>query len=210
MPKYSIIQNYSILHPRRSNKIPFLSMLSDLHSNCSTTISFVFNSPLESRGLTRDFRLLEKKKKRKNKGTNSNITTRQNSLISKISRQRKGDNYQQEQLNTNTSKNHEKYNKPTHQLEFNGSEEQDICSFKAFKEDEFPIASIKDIPSINWMKMDNDVTTDEEQLDYGRTTLLDHLKSAIDKEQSEIRYFQKHLSRRLNFAPMTQQSSKMY
>lgn len=203
MPKYSIIENYSILHPRRSNKMPFLSMLSDLRSNSSTTISFVFNSPLESRGLERELRMLESKKKKRRKATNSNVTTRQSSLISKISRQRKRDNFEQEQLHTNTSKIHSKLDKPTHLLEFESSDKQGVRSFKVFKEDQFHIDTIQDMPSINWMKMDNDVTTDEEQIMYGTSTLLSHLKTTIDKEQREFRYFPNHLSRRMNFVPMS-------
>jgi len=69
-----------------------------------------------------------------------------------------------------------------------------------YDEKDFKFTKSKILPSVKWMKIDNDVMTDDEQLNDTTKMMRDNLKDAIKLIQNEKDYLNKNLSRKIKFA----------
>ena len=68
-----------------------------------------------------------------------------------------------------------------------------------FDEKDFKFTKSKILPSVKWMKVDNDVMTDDEQLNDTTKMMRDNLKEAIKLIQNDKDYLSKNLSRKIKF-----------
>jgi hypothetical protein len=68
-----------------------------------------------------------------------------------------------------------------------------------FEEKDIKFTKSKILPPVKWMKIDNDVMTDEEQLGDALKMMRDNLKDTIKLIQTEKDYLNKNLSRKIKF-----------
>lgn len=68
-----------------------------------------------------------------------------------------------------------------------------------YDEKDFKFTKSKILPPVKWMKVDNDVMTDDEQLGDALKMMRDNLKETIKLIQNEKDYLNKNLSRKMKF-----------
>jgi hypothetical protein len=68
-----------------------------------------------------------------------------------------------------------------------------------YDEKDFKFTKSKILPPVKWMKIDNDVMTDDEQLGDASKMMRDNLKETIKLIQTEKDYLNKNLSRKIKF-----------
>ena len=69
-----------------------------------------------------------------------------------------------------------------------------------YEEKHIKFTKSKILPPVKWMKIDNDVMTDEEQLGDALKMMRDNLKETIKLIQTEKDYLNKNLSRKIKFS----------
>ena len=88
----------------------------------------------------------------------------------------------------------------TKNIEFYDEYNKKNVKMVQYEEKDFKFTKSKILPSVKWMKIDNDVMTDDEQLIDTTKMMRDNLKEAIKQIQNEKDYLNKNLSRKIKFA----------
>ena len=70
---------------------------------------------------------------------------------------------------------------------------------KKFKEDEVPFTQSKILPSIHWQKIDNDVKTDDEQMNDAKDMLMGWLGEAIKHIKKDEGYLKENIDKPFKF-----------
>lgn len=89
--------------------------------------------------------------------------------------------------------------KPRKMIEFYDEFNGKYCKLKKFEESELPFTKSSILPKVKWMKVDNDVKTDDEQVSDALKMVRDNLKETMKLIQTEKDYLGKNLSRKVKF-----------
>ena len=72
---------------------------------------------------------------------------------------------------------------------------QVVYKFNQFKEDEMNLSKVNGSPEITWMKADNDVMSDENDIENGRDVLFSELDKTIEHVENDNKYLKMNISR---------------
>jgi hypothetical protein len=84
-------------------------------------------------------------------------------------------------------------------IEFYDEMNKKNVKMNQFEEKELGFQESKKMPAVKWMKIDNDVMTDSEQLNDALKMMRDNLKETIKLIQSDKDYLNKNLSKKIKF-----------
>ena len=118
--------------------------------------------------------------------------SRQKSISSDITRQ---------SLSSKASYNSKSKDNSTHIqrtksiITFTEENTQLVYKFNQFKEDEMNLSKVDNSPEIIWMKADNDVMSDDNDIENGREVLFSELEKTIEHIESDSKYLKMNISR---------------
>jgi hypothetical protein len=84
-------------------------------------------------------------------------------------------------------------------IEFFDEINKQMVKMSQFNEKDFDFTKSSILPPVKWMKIDNDVLTDDEQLDDALKMMRNNLKEAIKSIQGYKDFISKNISRKIKF-----------
>lgn len=118
--------------------------------------------------------------------------SRQKSISSDITRQ---------SLSSKVSYNSKSKDNSTHIqrtksiITFTEEHTQLVYKFNQFKEDEMNLSKVDNSPEIIWMKADNDVMSDDNDIENGREVLFSELEKTIEHIENDSKYLKMNINR---------------
>ena len=80
-------------------------------------------------------------------------------------------------------------------ITFTEENTQLVYKFNQFKEDEMNLSKVNNSPEIIWMKADNDVMSDDNDIENGRDVLFSELEKTIEHIESDSKYLKMNINR---------------
>ena len=133
---------------------------------------------------TRSDRIYRKAKQYSRQKSISSEVTRY-SLCSKSSYRRKG----------KTSHKNNVLKKNEQQISFLEDKSNILFTFNQYKENELCLGNVKELPQISWMKVDNDVMSDDNDIENGKKILMDELEKTMNYIKEDKKYLRLNIRR---------------
>ena len=81
------------------------------------------------------------------------------------------------------------------QISFVEEKSNELFTFNQYKENELCLGNVKESPQISWMKVDNDVMSDENDIENGKNILMDELEKTMNSIKEDKKYLRLNIRR---------------